>query len=128
MMADVPKADVIITNPTHYAVALKYDEKAMSAPKVLAKGAGLIALRIKEIGTENRIPLLEAPPLARALYRHSEVGGHIPATLYAAVAEVIAWVYQLKRWKREGGLKPKKPENLPVPPALDFAGENNRHG
>ncbi|NHB87781.1 flagellar biosynthesis protein FlhB [Photorhabdus tasmaniensis] len=128
MMADVPKADVIVTNPTHYAVALKYDDKAMSAPRVLAKGAGIIALRIKEIGTENRIPLLEAPPLARALYRHSEVGGHIPATLYAAVAEVLAWVYQLKRWKREGGLKPKKPENLPVPPALDFAGENNRHG
>ncbi|MCA6219934.1 flagellar biosynthesis protein FlhB [Photorhabdus antumapuensis] len=128
MMADVPKADVIVTNPTHYAVALKYDEKAMSAPKVLAKGAGIIALRIKEIGTENRIPLLEAPPLARALYRHSEVGGQIPATLYAAVAEVLAWIYQLKRWKREGGLKPKKPENLPVPPALDFAGENNRHG
>ncbi|NRN26984.1 flagellar biosynthesis protein FlhB [Photorhabdus heterorhabditis] len=128
MMADVPKADVIVTNPTHYAVALQYDEKQMSAPKVLAKGAGIIALRIKEMGTENRIPLLEAPPLARALYRHSEVGGHIPATLYAAVAEVLAWVYRLKRWKREGGLKPKKPENLPVPPALDFAGENNRHG
>ncbi|WP_387691122.1 flagellar biosynthesis protein FlhB [Photorhabdus sp. RM71S] len=128
MMADVPKADVIVTNPTHYAVALKYDEKAMGAPKVLAKGAGIIALRIKEIGTENRIPLLEVPPLTRALYRHSEVGGQIPATLYAAVAEVLAWVYQLKRWKREGGLKPKKPENLPVPPALDFAGENNRHG
>ncbi|MCC8379894.1 flagellar biosynthesis protein FlhB [Xenorhabdus sp. PB30.3] len=128
MMADVPKADVIVTNPTHYAVALRYDSNKMGAPKVLAKGAGLIALRIKEIGAENRIPLLEAPPLARALFRHAEVGGFIPAALYAAVAEVLAWVYQLKRWKREGGLKPKTPENLPVPPALDFAGENNRHG
>lgn len=124
MMADVPKADVIVTNPTHYAVALQYNEAKMSAPKVLAKGAGAVALRIRELGAENRIPLLEAPPLARALFRHSEVGQHIPATLYAAVAEVLAWVYQLKRWKREGGLIPKKPEHLPVPEALDFATES----
>ncbi|MBI6390084.1 flagellar type III secretion system protein FlhB [Proteus mirabilis] len=127
MMADVPKADVIVTNPTHYAVALQYNDK-MVAPKVLAKGAGAIALKIKEIGAEHRIPLLEAPPLARALYRHSEIGQAIPATLYAAVAEVLAWVYQLRRWKTEGGLKPKQPMNLLVPPALDFAGEDNRHG
>lgn len=127
MISDVPKADVIVTNPTHYAVALQYNNK-MAAPKVIAKGAGAIALKIKEVGAENRIPLLEAPPLARALYRHSEIGQAIPATLYAAVAEVLAWVYQLKRWKTEGGLKPKQPMNLPVPPALDFAGENNRHG
>ncbi|EOW2309518.1 flagellar biosynthesis protein FlhB [Proteus mirabilis] len=127
MMADVPKADVIVTNPTHYAVALQYNDK-MVAPKVLAKGAGAIALKIKEIGAEHRIPLLEAPPLARALYRHSEIGQAIPATLYAAVAEVLAWVYQLRRWKTEGGLKPKQPMKLPVPPALDFAGEDNRHG
>ncbi|MFW5398496.1 flagellar biosynthesis protein FlhB [Yersinia sp. 1252 StPb PI] len=124
MMADVPKADVIVTNPTHYAVALQYNEAKMSAPKVLAKGAGAVALRIRELGAEHRIPLLEAPPLARALFRHSEVGQHIPATLYAAVAEVLAWVYQLKRWKREGGLIPKKPEHLPVPEALDFATES----
>lgn len=124
MMADVPKADVIVTNPTHYAVALQYNESKMSAPKVLAKGAGAVALRIRELGAEHRIPLLEAPPLARALFRHSDVGQHIPATLYAAVAEVLAWVYQLKRWKREGGLIPKKPEHLPVPEALDFATES----
>ncbi|WP_145484141.1 flagellar biosynthesis protein FlhB [Yersinia aldovae] len=124
MMADVPKADVIVTNPTHYAVALQYNESKMSAPKVLAKGGGAVALRIRELGAEHRIPLLEAPPLARALFRHSEVGQHIPATLYAAVAEVLAWVYQLKRWKREGGLVPKKPEHLPVPEALDFATES----
>lgn len=102
MMADVPKADVIVTNPTHYSVALQYDEKKMSAPKVLAKGAGDIALRIRELAKENRIPILEAPPLARALYRHSEIGQHIPGQLYAAVAEVLAWVWQL-RWKVEGG-------------------------
>lgn len=128
MMADVPKADVIVTNPTHYAVALQYNDKKMSAPKVLAKGAGEIALRIRELAGEHRIPLLEAPPLARALYRHSEIGQHIPTTLYAAVAEVLAWVYQLRRWQREGGLIPKKPEHLPVPDALDFAGESNVDG
>ncbi|MHC5174980.1 Flagellar biosynthetic protein flhB [Serratia rubidaea] len=128
MMADVPKADVIVTNPTHYAVALQYNDKKMSAPKVLAKGAGEIALRIRELAGEHRIPLLEAPPLARALYRHSEIGQHIPTTLYAAVAEVLAWVYQLRRWQREGGLIPKKPEHLPVPDALDFAGESNADG
>lgn len=121
MMADVPKADVIVTNPTHYSVALQYDERKMSAPKVVAKGAGEIALRIRELGKEHRIPVLEAPPLARALYRHSEIGQHIPGTLYAAVAEVLAWVWQLRRWKLEGGLAPKKPDNLPVPEALDFA-------
>jgi len=120
MMADVPKADVIVTNPTHYSVALKYDERKMSAPKVVAKGAGDVALRIRELGKEHRVPILEAPPLARALYRHSEIGQHIPGTLYAAVAEVLAWVWQLRRWKLEGGLAPKKPANLPVPEALDF--------
>lgn len=123
MMADVPKADVIVTNPTHYSVALKYDEKKMSSPKVVAKGAGEVALRIRELGAEHRVPILEAPPLARALFRHSEIGQHIPGTLYAAVAEVLAWVWQLRRWKMEGGLIPKKPENLPVPEGLDFAGE-----
>ncbi|SLM62421.1 Flagellar biosynthesis protein FlhB [Dickeya aquatica] len=128
MMADVPKADVIVTNPTHYAVALKYDEKKMQAPKVLAKGANQTALRIRELGSEHRIPILEAPPLARALYRHTEIGQQIPAGLYAAVAEVLSWVYQLKRWKREGGLIPRKPKNLPVPDALDFAKEKTTDG
>nr|WP_263009793.1 flagellar biosynthesis protein FlhB [Dickeya oryzae] len=128
MMSDVPKADVIVTNPTHYAVALKYDEKKMSAPRVLAKGADRIAQRIRELGTENRIPILEAPPLARALYRHTEIGQQIPTGLYAAVAEVLSWVYQLKRWKREGGLIPRKPKNLPVPDALDFAKEKTTDG
>ncbi|MFB1114864.1 flagellar biosynthesis protein FlhB [Dickeya dadantii] len=128
MMADVPKADVIVTNPTHYAVALKYDEKKMHAPKVLAKGADQIALRIRELGSEHRIPILEAPPLARALYRHTEIGHHIPTGLYAAVAEVLSWVYQLKRWKREGGLIPRKPKNLPVPDALDFSKEKTTDG
>ncbi|WP_437888880.1 flagellar biosynthesis protein FlhB [Phytobacter sp. V91] len=125
MMADVPKADVIVTNPTHYAVALQYDENKMSAPKVVAKGSGLIALRIRELGDEHRIPMLEAPPLARALYRHAEIGQQIPGQLYAAVAEVLAWVWQLKRWRLTGGQRPVKPANLPVPEALDFMNEKD---
>jgi len=125
MMADVPKADVIVNNPTHYSVALQYDENKMSAPKVVAKGAGLVALRIREIGEENRIPMLEAPPLARALYRHAEIGQQIPGQLYAAVAEVLAWVWQLKRWRLAGGTAPVKPANLPVPEALDFLNEKD---
>ncbi|MDR7342792.1 flagellar biosynthetic protein FlhB [Pantoea alhagi] len=128
MMADVPKADVIVTNPTHYSVALQYDDKKMSAPKVLAKGAGDVALKIRELAKEHRVPILEAPPLARALYRHSEIGQHIPGALYGAVAEVLAWVWQLRRWKREGGLIPQKPQRLPVPAELDFAGETKTDG
>lgn len=128
MMADVPKADVIVTNPTHYSVALQYDENKMSAPKVIAKGSGLVALRIREIGSENRIPVLEAPPLARALYRHAEIGQQIPGQLYAAVAEVLAWVWQLKRWNLAGGKRPARPENLPVPESLDFMNEKDTDG
>lgn len=123
MMNDVPQADVIVNNPTHYSVALQYDENKMSAPKVIAKGAGLVALRIREIAAEHRIPTLEAPPLARALYRHAEIGQQIPGQLYAAVAEVLAWVWQLKRWRITGGQRPVKPANLPVPAALDFINE-----
>nr|WP_234472809.1 flagellar biosynthesis protein FlhB [Pantoea sp. S61] len=128
MMADVPKADVIVTNPTHYSVALQYQEGKMSAPKVIAKGAGDIALKIRELAKEHRIPILEAPPLARALYRHTEIGQFIPGALYGAVAEVLAWVWQLRRWKREGGLIPTKPKQLPVPADMDFAGENRNDG
>ncbi|MCE0491371.1 flagellar type III secretion system protein FlhB [Pantoea sp. Mb-10] len=128
MMADVPKADVIVTNPTHYSVALQYQEGKMSAPKVIAKGAGDIALKIRELAKEHRIPILEAPPLARALYRHTEIGQFIPGALYSAVAEVLAWVWQLRRWKREGGLIPTKPKQLPVPADMDFAGENRNDG
>jgi len=124
MMADIPQADVIVNNPTHYSVALSYKEGGMSAPTLLAKGAGEIALRIREQGELHRIPMLEAPPLARALYRHCEIGEQIPTELYSAVAEVLAWVYSLRRWRNGGGIAPKKPENLPVPVALDFAQES----
>ncbi len=96
MMADVPKADVIVTNPTHFAVALKYDAEKMAAPRVVAKGADLVAQRIKEIARKNGIPLVENVPLARALHKSVKVGGSVPRSLYQAVAEVLAYVYRLK--------------------------------
>ncbi len=93
---DVPKADVIVTNPTHYAVALKYEAKEMHAPKVVAKGADLMAMRIRQIATAHGVPIVERPPLARALYRQVEVGQEIPPLHYEAVAEVLAYVYRLE--------------------------------
>jgi flagellar biosynthetic protein FlhB len=95
MMADVPKADVVITNPTHLAVAIRYDPKTMGAPLVLAKGEGFVALRIREIAEEHRIPVVEDRPLARALMQ-TEPGEEVPEALYRAVAEVLAFVYRLK--------------------------------
>ncbi|WP_039559741.1 EscU/YscU/HrcU family type III secretion system export apparatus switch protein, partial [Ralstonia solanacearum] len=119
MMADVPKADVIVTNPTHYAVALRYSEQEGGAPRVLAKGADMVAAKIRELGAEHKIPMLEAPPLARALYRHTEIGHQIPTALYAAVAEVLAYVYQLRRVRTHGGRAPVRPTDLPVPADMD---------
>jgi flagellar biosynthetic protein FlhB len=100
MMEDVPKADVVITNPTHFAIALAYDRNAMGAPVVLAKGTDLIAARIRQIAGENDVPLFPDPPLARSLYKEVEVGQEIPAALYAAVAEVLAYVYEQDKGKR----------------------------
>ena len=117
MMGAVPTADVIVTNPTHFAVALAY-KSGMGAPKVLAKGMGDIALRIREIGAENSVPMLEAPPLARALYRHAEIDQEIPSALYAAVAEVLAYVYQLANWRQVGGNYPMPPREIAVPVEL----------
>ena len=119
MMAEVPKADVIVTNPTHYSVALKYEDGKMRAPRVVAKGSHLLALKIREIGQQHNIPLLEAPPLARALYHHAELGDEIPQTLYNAVAEVLAYVYQLRRHREYGGKAPSLPDALEVPAELD---------
>ncbi len=96
MMQQVPKADVVITNPTHYAVALRYDDQRMRAPIVVAKGVELIALTIREIALEHQVPIVEAPPLARALHAGCELGAEIPAQLYAAVAKVLIYVYQLR--------------------------------
>ena len=96
MLAAVPLADLVVMNPTHYAVALKYDEGSMAAPRVVAKGADLLALRIRDLAREFKVPVLQAPPLARALYTHTEVDQEIPARLFSAVAQVLAWVYQLR--------------------------------
>jgi len=119
MMAEVPTADVVVTNPTHFAVALKYTEGKMGAPRVVAKGADEVAARIRELAAENKVPLMEAPPLARALYKHTELGDQIPEALYTAVAEVLAYVFQLRAYNRNGGTRPKEPGELYVPPALD---------
>jgi flagellar biosynthesis protein FlhB len=119
MMSEVPKADVVVTNPTHFAVALKYDENARwNAPRVVAKGADEVAARIRDLAKEHRVPVLSAPPLARALHRHVELGHEIPAGLYTAVAEVLAWVYQLKNWHYSYGPQPESPTELLVPDEL----------
>ncbi|MCT9116051.1 flagellar biosynthesis protein FlhB [Cupriavidus gilardii] len=118
MMAEVPKADVVVTNPTHFAVALRYEEGRMGAPRVVAKGTEEVAARIRELAAEHRVPILSAPPLARALHRHVELGHEIPAGLYTAVAEVLAWVYQLKHWHHANGPLPEAPTGLPVPDEL----------
>jgi flagellar biosynthesis protein FlhB len=116
MMQAVPKADVVVTNPMHFAVALKYEEKTMAAPLVVAKGSQLVAERIKELARENRVPVVEAPPLARALHRHAEVGDTIPGALFTAVAQVLAYVYQLNQ-----SMNPVLPSSWDVPPKLDPA-------
>ncbi|MFM2288463.1 MAG: hypothetical protein RL684_1606 [Pseudomonadota bacterium] len=116
MMNDVPKADVVITNPTHYAVALRYDENRMRAPVVVAKGADLMAQRIRELATEHGVPLVEAPPLARALHAGCDLGDEIPARLYAAVAQVLTYVYQLRVARRVGYGTPKPPQFDSLPP------------
>jgi flagellar biosynthesis protein FlhB len=119
MMAQVPKADVVVTNPTHFAVALRYADGEMGAPKVIAKGVNLVAARIRELAVEHDIPLLEAPPLARALYHNVDLNREIPGSLYGAVAQVLAWVYQLKRFRAHGGDVPMEPTDLDVPADLD---------
>jgi flagellar biosynthetic protein FlhB len=121
MMAAIPTADVVVTNPTHYAVALKYNDKVKGAPVVVAKGSHLLALRIREIALEHHVPILEAPPLARALHKHTDLGETIPEALYNAVAEVLAYIYQLRRYEKQGGARPPEPKDLPVPTELDPA-------
>lgn len=122
MMSKVPHADVIITNPTHYAVALTYQEGSMGAPRLVAKGADAVAGRIRAIGEEAGIVRLEAAPLARALYHHVDLEAEVPAELYTAVAEVMAWAYRLKQVAQQGGEVPPTPNNLPVPPEMENPG------
>ena len=120
MLQEVPKAAVVVVNPTHFAVALRYDESRMRAPLVVAKGTDLIAARIREIATEHAVPIFEAPPLARALHHNVEIGGEIPATLYAAVAQVLTYIYQLKAARTSGA-------RAPEPPAIDPGIDAARH-
>jgi len=120
MMQEVPKADVIVTNPTHFAVALRYDERRMRAPIVVAKGADVLAARIREVARENLVPIFEAPPLARALYRNVDIGAEIPNTLYVAVAQVLTYVYHLRTARRTGDAPPQ-------PPAIDPSLDETKH-
>ena len=114
----VPKADLVVMNPTHYAVALQYDDATMAAPRVIAKGADLIALKIRDMAKAHDVPVLQSPMLARALYAHTEIDGEIPSALYTAVAQVLAYVYQLKAALAGRGAMPVQP--VPeVPPELD---------
>ncbi|WP_336273267.1 flagellar biosynthesis protein FlhB [Vreelandella indica] len=124
MMSKVPQADVIITNPTHYAIALVYQEGSMGAPRLVAKGADAVAARIREIGEEAGVPRLQAAPLARALYHHVDLDAEVPADLYTAVAEVMAWAYRLKQVAQQGGEVPPTPDNLPVPPEMENPGRS----
>lgn len=128
MMQDVPKADVVVTNPTHFAVALKYDSSRMAAPQVVAKGMNLIAANIRELAEQHKVPVLEAPPLARALYKHAEIGEQVPATLYTAVAEVMAYVYQLAQYLAGNMTAPEVPERIQVPEDMDPGSPDERGG
>ncbi|MCK9237117.1 MAG: flagellar biosynthesis protein FlhB [Thiopseudomonas sp.] len=118
MMSAVPEADVVITNPTHFSVALKYDENAGNAPKVIAKGSDHLALKIREIANEHQIILLESPALARAVYYSTELDEEIPAGLYMAVAQVLAYVYQLRQYHAGKGKRPGSLNDLPIPDDL----------
>ncbi|AOV16642.1 flagellar biosynthesis protein FlhB [Acidihalobacter aeolianus] len=112
MMQEVPKADVVVTNPTHYAVALRYDQERMNAPRVVAKGKDLVAARIRETAAEHGVPVQSAPELARAIYFHTRLGQEVPTALYLVVAQLLAYVYQIKA----GAAPENGPPSLSVPP------------
>jgi len=115
----VPAADLVVMNPTHYAVALRYDDKTMAAPHVIAKGADLIALRIRDVAKEHKVPVLQSPMLARALYAHTEIDQQVPAALFTAVAQVLAYVYRLRAAMKGQGPMPGQPPEPEVPVELD---------
>ncbi len=118
-VAAVPKADFVLMNPTHFAVALKYDDQNMGAPQVIAKGADLLAFKIREIAKNHGVPVLESPVLARALYAHAELDREIPAPLFGAVAQVLAYVYRMKAAMRGEATMPERQPDPLVPPELD---------
>lgn len=118
-IAAVPRADLVVMNPTHYAVAIQYDDATMGAPRVIAKGADLIAMKIRDVAREHQVPVLQAPMLARALYAHTEIDGEVPSALYTAVAQVLAYVYQLKAALAGRSAMPGEMPVPQVPPELD---------
>ena len=126
MMEAVPKADVIITNPEHFSVALRYDGSRGGAPIVVAKGSDQIAMKIREIGNAHKVPLLPVPVLARALYYTTDLDREIPAPLYMAVAQVLAYVFQIKTWRAGQGRKPQLPGELPIPQDMMFDQKGKR--
>jgi flagellar biosynthetic protein FlhB len=121
MLTAVPTADVVITNPSHYAVAVRYDQERMAAPRVVAKGADHLAARIREVALDAGVPLVQAPPLARALHAHVEVDQEVPAALYSAVAQVLAYVYRLRVFVPGRDPHPRAPDDLEIAPGLDPA-------
>lgn len=128
MLAAVPQADIVVMNPTHFAVALKYEEGGAGAPRVVAKGADLLAFKIRDAATAAKVPVLQAPPLARALYAHCEIDQEIPGPLFAAVAQVLAWVFQLRSAIATGAPLPSAPASIGVPPELDPLNRKRRPG
>lgn len=118
MMSAVPDADVVITNPTHYSIALRYDPKTMSTPVVVAKGIDFVAMKIREIARENKIEFVQAPLLARAIYATTDLEDEIPEGLYVAVAQVLAYVFQLREFRKGHGERPDYPRNLTIPPDM----------
>ena len=119
MISKVPTANVIITNPTHFAIAIKYDETNMKAPIVVAKGIDLIAEMIKKVAKANHVPFVEAPPLARALYYHVELDEEIPSGLYVAVAKILAYIYELNLYHNGQGNEPVQPREFTMPKELE---------
>ncbi|MFM2485110.1 flagellar biosynthesis protein FlhB [Celerinatantimonas yamalensis] len=120
MMADVPQADVVITNPTHYSVALKYDTDKSGAPIVLAKGVDEIAFKIREIAQYYDIPVLESPAVTRSLYHTTKIGQQIPDGLFIAVAQILAYVFQLEQFRKGRARRPHQPNNIDVPDELKY--------
>jgi flagellar biosynthetic protein FlhB len=120
MITEVQRADVVITNPEHYSAALKYDSARMLAPRLVAKGAGLVALRIREVAAEHDVPIIEAPPLTRAINKYVDLGGEIPTGLYGAVAEVLAYVYSLRAARDSGRPPPSQPGGESFQPPSDY--------
>lgn len=121
MMADVPDADVIVTNPTHYSVAIKYEQKGARAPYIVAKGVDFMALKIREVAREYEIPVMCTPPLCRAIYHTTEIGEEVPEELFAAIAQILAYIYQLEQFRKGKSGRPKAlPEDLKIPKGFQY--------